>query len=408
MNLNIRYFAITLSAVLFTANAQAQEFYSSIVKEQAWDNGYLLPEQTHVETNEILVQIGKLLFESKNLSLNGKISCVTCHIDKHGSSDGLPNAAGIGGEGDSRDRLLSGGRIVPRNSLSLFGVGGKGFRTFFWDGRVEITSDGMLSPFGSASPSPDPLIVAVHLPVAEIRETLQEDAFISAHKKETVRAAKVVYEAILENLKRTEPEIINKLAKFFQISDSNLKFRDAATAIAHFIRHNFRLKNSRFSRFMRGDGELKKKELLGAIVFYGKGGCVGCHNGAYFTDFGFHTVAYPQAGFGKNGFGVDYGRYNVTFNPNDIYKFRTPSLHNVSRTKPFGHSGSIFSLNDAVQAHYDPLAFFEFKTSTTSERFEFLKYIQKHDAVENTDALTKGELDQLIAFLNTLEFRINE
>ena len=90
------------------------------------------------------------------------------------------------------------------------------------------------------------------------------------------------------------------------------------------------------------------------------------------------------------------------------FDYQTPSLHNVSRTKPFGHSGSIFSLNDAVQAHYGPLAFFEFKTSTTSERFEFLKYIQKHDAVENTDALTKGELEQLITFLNTLEFRINE
>jgi cytochrome c peroxidase len=404
MNLNIKGFVIFLSLLSFSTSAQAQKFYSSILKNKAWDSGYLLPEKTHVETHAGLVRVGKHLFESKKLSLNGNIACVTCHIDQHGSSDGLPNAVGIGGKGSSKDRLLSGGRIVPRNSLSLFGVGGKGFQAFFWDGRVKITADGIQSPFGSSAPSPDPLIVAVHLPVAEIRETLQEDAFIQANKKETVRAAEIVYEAILNNLKQTEPEIIVSLAKASNKSDKDLQFKDVATAIAHFIRHKFRLQESKFSRFMRGDGKLHKKELLGGIIFYGKGGCVGCHKGAYFTDFDFHTVAYPQAGFGKNGFGVDYGRYNVTFNPDDIYKFRTPSLHNIFRTKPFGHSGSIFTIFDAVQAHYDPLAFFDTKGSTTAERFEFLKYLKKDDAVESADALTKNELEEIVAFLKTLEF----
>ena len=54
---------------------------------------------------------------------------------------------------------------------------------------------------------------------------------------------------------------------------------------------------------------------------------------------------------------VDYGRYNTTFNPEDLYKFRTPSLHNVSKTFPYGHC--LYSLTEAVQAHFDPLLFFD-------------------------------------------------
>ena len=69
-----------------------------------------------------------------------------------------------------------------------------------------------------------------------------------------------------------------------------------------------------------------------------------CHAGAYFTDFQYHTIAFPQLGSGRNGFGIDYGRFNVTYNPADLYKFRTPPLFNVTNTPPYGHSGSVNSL----------------------------------------------------------------
>ena len=45
----------------------------------------------------------------------------------------------------------------------------------------------------------------------------------------------------------------------------------------------------------------------------------------------------------------------MTFDPSDLHKFRTPPLHNVAQTSPYGHSG-VSSLNDAIVAHYDPLS----------------------------------------------------
>jgi cytochrome c peroxidase len=47
----------------------------------------------------------------------------------------------------------------------------------------------------------------------------------------------------------------------------------------------------------------------------------------------------------------DYGRFRVTRNPEDRYKFRTPTLRNVELTGPWGHGGAYDSLEDAVRHH---------------------------------------------------------
>ena len=52
--------------------------------------------------------MGKVIFKSKKLSLNGNIACQTCHLSKFGSADGIPVAAAIGGTGEGPEQLLSG------------------------------------------------------------------------------------------------------------------------------------------------------------------------------------------------------------------------------------------------------------------------------------------------------------
>ena len=39
----------------------------------------------------------------------------------------------------------------------------------------------------------------------------------------------------------------------------------------------------------------------------------------------------------------------------DPYKFRTTPLFNVEKTAPYGHSGSVATIEDAIAAHFDPL-----------------------------------------------------
>ena len=45
----------------------------------------------------------------------------------------------------------------------------------------------------------------------------------------------------------------------------------------------------------------------------------------------------------------DLGLYTVTQDPNDRWKFRTPSLRNAEITAPYMHNGSLATLKDVVE-----------------------------------------------------------
>ncbi len=146
--------------------------------------------------------------------------------------------------------------------------------------------------------------------------------------------------------------------------------------------------------------------MAGARLFYGKGKCAVCHSGPYLTDFDFHAVALPQRGFGKNGFGVDYGRFNVTHNPRDLYKFRTPPLFNVENTAPYGHSGAAESLESTVIAHFDPLRLFDARAASAMKRTEFYKTIAASaDDLLTIAYLSDHEVANIVSFLRTLSFQ---
>ena len=172
-----------------------------------------------------------------------------------------------------------------------------------------------------------------------------------------------------------------------------------------FIRDKFRLKETRFHRFVFKGAPLTDKELRGAQLFYGKGRCSTCHSGPYLTDFEFHAVPFPQIGFGKNGFGVDYGRFNITHDPADLYKFRTPPLFNVEKTAPYGHSGSVATMREAVVFHFDPLRGIDPTRMRPLDRHEYFKRLATSaEARVLTGFLDDEEVDSLVVFLKTLTF----
>ena len=197
-----------------------------------------------------LIDVGKVIFKSKKLSLNGNIACQTCHLSKFGSSDGIPVAAAVGGTGEGPQRLLSGAKLLPRNTLPFWGRGGKGFSTFFWDGKVDFADDKQISQFGSKPPSDDALVTAAHLPVVEVREMLVEDPFVREHMQESVGQATEVYQAIADNLRRYEPDASKALAADLRKPVDALTYTDYARSIAAFIRSEFRIRETKLERFV--------------------------------------------------------------------------------------------------------------------------------------------------------------
>ena len=376
-----------------------------ILRNAALRNGLRPVKQLFDSTDSNLAVVGKTFFESENVSLNGGMSCRTCHLDEFGSADGLPNAVGILGAGKGPERALSDGLIVPRNTLPLWGRGVLGFDVFFWDGKVDFSGENPLSQFGDAPPSQDALLTAVHLPPVEIREMIRDDADISRYQLESPQQAQELYERVAARLFETEYPAIVELATQLGKRAPEMTFHDVARSIAAFIRAEFRLRDTAFHRFVFGQKELAADQIQGGIIFYGKGKCVNCHTGPYFSDLRFHAVPFPQLGFGKNGFGVDYGRFNVTFDPDDLYKFRTPPLFNVTKTAPYGHAGALPTIKDAIIAHFDPLRYLEPESMDNLARHEFFKRMAAvGDEFKHVSVLSDREVEQVTNFLETLSF----
>ena len=404
MKLNISVLVLLVTCNVYSDLHASENGRVQLIRDVIIENGFKPHGTLYIETDSLLSSEGKVFFESNHLSLNGDIACATCHVSEIGSSDGIPNAVGVRGHGESVERLMSGGKIVPRNSLALWGVGAKGFNTLFWDGKLSFVDGMTISQFGSTAPSDDPLVTAVHLPPVEIRETLEEDAFVLNNKNETVSGVNVIYDAIVDNLRTHELPAIEALANKRNIPQEDIRFLDVALSLAAFIRDEFKIQETHIEKFVLGTEKFSDTELYGAEVFYGKGGCVICHSGTNFTDQKFYTVPFPQLGFGKNGFGIDYGRYNATFNPADLYKFRTPSLFNVAKTQPYGHSGSVYTLEEAITAHYDPLALAPIDQYDSLQRHEFSKVLALSDTVGTVNYLAEDEVSALVDFLKTLSF----
>ncbi|MFZ4678781.1 MAG: cytochrome-c peroxidase [Flavobacterium sp.] len=104
--------------------------------------------------------------------------------------------------------------------------------------------------------------------------------------------------------------------------------------------------NSRFDKYRRNEagGTLTQDELDGYAIFNQK--CASCHATDLFTDNSFRNN-----GLAVNPIVNDVGRYRVTLNDADKYKFKVPSLRNVEKTKPYMHDGRFFTL-EAVLDYY--------------------------------------------------------
>jgi len=179
-------------------------------------------------------------------------------------------------------------------------------------------------------------------------------------------AEEILVEAELVERLKAIPEYVDLFtAAFPQVAGNpaNMTIVQVGTAIGAYQAVNFRTDNSPFDRYLRGDNDAMGKEAKrGMNLFYGSAGCSECHSGVFQTDHDFHAIGVPQIGpgFGDGPAGhEDYGREGFTGNPQDRYRFRTPSLRNVALTGPWGHDGAFNSLRAIVEHHLDPLTSLE-------------------------------------------------
>jgi len=319
------------------------------------------------------VRLGQLLFFDKLLSGNRNISCASCHHPLAATGDGLAVSIGEGAKGLGVTRDTGAfpdevGERIGRNAQPLFNLGAREFTRMFHDGRAELEAreqSRILTPAGDELPPGLDNVLAAQamLPVVSL------DEMAGQYGENEVATAVVLgdltgaWERLSARLRDPENGYTDLFAAAFpdRISaPGDIDYVHAANALGAFQAVAWRADDSPFDRYLRGDrSALSESARRGMALFYGRAGCDGCHAGTFQTDHDFHAIAMPQIGPGKgNGFDghEDFGRQRVTGDPDDRYRFRTPSLRNVALTGPWGHDGAYDSLREVVRHHLDPVA----------------------------------------------------
>ncbi len=321
-----------------------------------------------------LVRLGRDLFFDPILSGNRNISCGTCHDPAMGTGDGVALSIGEGGVGFGPDRHVQDGVVgrVPRNAQPLYNVGARSYGAFFHDGRLEVDAWGgypnrLRNPAGQDLPEGinSALAAQAMFPVLSAIEMAGQPGENAVADAVSDNAPKLAWDILARRLAETPDYAARFVDTFAEVeAPGDIHFMHAGEAIAAFQTVAFRSDNSPFDARLAGV-PLPAKAEAGMQLFFGKAGCGSCHNGPLLTDHAFHAIGMPQIGPGKGhgndssysthtGFPhrvEDLGRYAVTRDEQDRYRFRTPSLRNVALTGPWGHDGAFLELESMVRHH---------------------------------------------------------
>jgi cytochrome c peroxidase len=239
------------------------------------------------------VELGHKLFMDKRLSVDGSRSCYSCHQNELGNADGLAKALGPGG------------KTLPRNTPTIWNVGLQ--PALYWDGRsATLEEQGVAALKGGNMALGDDVVVTKAAEIGALPE--YEAAF------------KEVF-ALEVGEKVTPMHVARALSAYERTLLCGDTTHDTMT--------------------------LPEDAARGWQIFIGKGACIGCHTGDNLSDGDFHRTGIG-AGDPKAE-SADTGRMKPTKNEADAFKFRTPTLRNVSKTAPYFHDGSVATLEEAVR-----------------------------------------------------------
>lgn len=297
-------------------------------------------------------EFGKLLFEDKILSLAKNVSCKTCHDINFGTGDGIPFSIGVGGEGVGISRKQAEGKITARNAPHLFNKAHRSFRGLFWDGRVSYNQ--RLNTYKTPEPNLNGENPVYSFISNKIDSLIAMQALFPMVSVIEMRGK--AYSG-LSNLQVWEKfsNRVKSLDKYAEYISDDFNIADIANALAYFQEIEFQVNDTPFDKYISGNlSALSPKEKAGALVFFEKGRCSRCHFGPLLSNRAFQSVSVPQIGQGVSANKNDEGRYLVTKNENDKYKFLTQPLRNISLTAPFFHNGAYNSLNEVVDHYNNP------------------------------------------------------
>ncbi|WP_193787275.1 cytochrome-c peroxidase [Lacinutrix himadriensis] len=243
------------------------------------------------------IALGKKLFFDPILSADNTQACASCHNPGNAFTD--PDRFSVGVDGS----------IGTRNSMPLFNLAWNYDEKFFWDGRVFSLEHQALEP---------------------VTNPIEMNA---------------TWETVISKLEQ-HPEYPQLFEEAFGASPITKEL--TTKALAQFER-TLISSDSKFDKHLLGEATLTPQETNGLNVFMDetKGDCFHCHgnpNNPLWTDNIFHNN-------GLDATFTDLGLGEVSGDPADNGKFKSPSLRNLLFTAPYMHDGRFNTLEEVIN-HY--------------------------------------------------------
>jgi cytochrome c peroxidase len=265
------------------------------------------------------VELGRHLFYDTRMSVSQTYSCATCHKQALAFTDGRARAIGVTDE------------VHPRGSMALFNVAYAPVLTWANPTQRRLETQALVPMFG---------------------ETPIEMGLAGYETHLLVRLARV-------------PQYQKLFAAAFPGEANPFSLLNITRALASFER-SLLSGRAPYDRYRSGaDPEaLSASAKRGEALFFDeRTECFHCHGGFNFTETvdyvgkGFVEVEFHNTGLYNLGEDGAYpspntGVHEVTEDPEDMGRFKAPSLRNIALTAPYMHDGSLATL-DEVFAHYE-------------------------------------------------------
>jgi cytochrome c peroxidase len=291
----------------------------------------------HFNTNTVTkegFELGRKLFYETLLSADNSVSCGSCHIQ----------TAAFTHHGHTVSHGIF-DRLGTRNSPPIMNLAWNS--SFMWDGGIADLDLQSVAP------------ITNHL---EMDETMPN----VLNKLRASATYPVLFQKAYGSNEINTSTFLKALSQFMVMCISS---------------------NSKYDSVMRNENRVAftALEQQGRLLVQQK--CGTCHKEPLFTDNSFRN----------NGLSIsttnDEGRFMVTQDTNDRYKFKVPSLRNLAHTAPYMHDGRFRSL-EAVLDHY----------TSQVQNTPNLDPLLQHGSTTGIP-LTEAERASILAFLNTLNDR---
>lgn len=296
------------------------------------------------------VELGRRLFMDPTVSRAGRFSCASCHDPERGFSDARPFSEDENG-------------LTRRHSQPLLDLAGT--EPLHWDGEFGSLKELLTARLGTLPQA---------LEVARTTRTRHFEAAAAAGRqpdrdefqKTMSRLTPPYYGPVTNPAGSPAPvpllvrldEDERYAAGFRAAFGSSQVTRERVIEALHAYVLSLRSGESAFDRFRAGDpAALTASARRGLALFTGKTDCASCHTveGGTFTDGKVHNtgVTFRSATLQFTGLVLDGGAGEMDFVAENLGKFKTPSLRDVSRRAPYMHDGSFATLEDVVGYYSD-------------------------------------------------------